>query len=176
VIFYCTDFPSSVKPNIEVRARVDGYWIGNSGNRNDMGAIFSDSKILVCPQGDDSTTPDLDAKISVSGSAAGSGPTFHCGGSLQMHKWTEWKAFLVSYVCQKTRQGTTNWTNVKSPQSIDCGFCGGTYFHSTAVDCGDLGSGDWTVRAHTDGYWQDFADNKHNIPALNSGDQLDVSC
>jgi hypothetical protein len=171
--------------NEEVRTKVDGWWVDNNGDRHDMTPIFTsvifDDCTIVSENITGPLNPKLRALVEAHGSVAGTGPSVGCGGSNSSteENWPRGSGsyIAVSYVCQKTRPGTTNWTKVPMdpPSYREPLVSGGTGYRDVTISCSDLGSGDWTVRSHVDGWWVDDG-VRQEMNTVDSTETVYVSC
>lgn len=150
-------FPCDAGNDLLIRARVDGWYIDTSGVRHDTAAVTSSSiRVLCSAVGAPASVGELRAIFSVHGSTAGSGPSVSCGGSNTMDPMRIVEDILVSYVCQKAPEGTSSWVNIGTPpQHREFGAMG-TGYDETDIDCGNLGTGRWYVRARADGWWEPY--------------------
>jgi hypothetical protein len=178
----CVDFGSD---KLDIRAKVDGWYVDNAGNRHDMSAVYTGSVFTDCtitgPSSIGSFDPSLRAVLLAQGSVAGSGPSIRCGGSNSSDNGsidgTGNATLGVSYVCQKAPWGSSSYVNIGTPPAFSVGHeWAGTKYQATSVDCSNLGSGTWAVRAHVDGWWVDDNGTRHDQDAINSVKTLKVAC
>jgi hypothetical protein len=165
----------SLTKNYLFRAHVDGWWVDGTGLRHDVDAINSGTIQINCSGSSSSSSGKLAALVSDYYTTAGTGPYIACGGSNTMNPQSPVQYILVSYVCQKAPSGSTSFFNVGSAPATSSLYPG-TGYASVSINCSNLGSGTWNVRAHVDGYWIDTAGTRHDQTDINSPVTLSIYC
>lgn len=81
----------------------------------------------------------------------------------------------VSYVCQR-KDNTGRWVDIGTAPASTCSDCSSIGFIYTTIDCGDVGSGTWTIRAQADGWHVHYNGARHDNPAVATATTKTLSC